>query len=374
VPWRGTAGRIDRQTVRVNAPATPPVDDAPVRLPAGRRWLRRLLLWGVVAAFVGLLVRLLSGITWSDVGDAIAKLAIWQILVLLVVVGFRAVLTAVPLRLLVPELGLVRALINDLSANLVATVSPAPSDLVLRIAMFRGWGIDPARGVTGLVLQSLLFYVARLWAPVLGFFLLLAALDTVDPVYAWAALTSGLLALGLMGALWIASRSQASARWLGALGARIVRRVRRRSAQVDDWPDRAAAFQVEAGGLLRKSAPIIGIDYAVLLLVEGLLLLLALRFVGVDPATAGAVLIVASFLCVYPLTGLPLLGLGVLDAALVALIASGSSADPDLLVAGVIVWRVAFQLVPLSLGAITLTQWRRAHPDRDGDDPPVGEE
>jgi hypothetical protein len=341
---------------------TPPIGDVPPRRPAGRRWVRRLLLWGVVAALVALLVRLLAGITWSDVGEAIAKLAWWQITMLLLVVGVRAVLTAFPLRLLVPELGLARALINDLSANLVATVSPAPSDLVLRIAMFRGWGIEPSRGVTGLVLQSLLFYVARLWAPVVGFLLLLVAVESADPVYGWAALTSGLLALGLIVGLWFASRSERSARALAGLGARIVRRLRPSTSDVADWPDRAAAFQSEAGGLLRRRAPVIGLDYAVLLMVEALLLLLALRFVGVDSSTAGAVLIVAAFLCVYPLTGLPLLGLGVLDAALIALIASGSGADPDELVAGVIVWRVAFQLVPLALGALTLTQWRRGHP------------
>jgi uncharacterized membrane protein YbhN (UPF0104 family) len=322
-------------------------------------WWRQLLVPVVVVAVLVLLATTLADINWSDVGAALSQLVFWQIVLLLLVVAVRQILTAVPLHLLVPELGLGRALINDLSANLVATVSPAPSDLVLRIGMFRAWKVDPKRGVTGLVLQSLLFYVTRLVAPVVGFGLLLLAIEDVDPVYGAAAVSSGLLALALAIGIRVAARSQGSARRLGALGVRIVRRVRPSTQGLDTWPDRAAEFQSEAGGLLRRRAPVIGLNYAVLLFVEATLLLLALRMVGITSTDASAVLIIAAFLCVYPLTGLPLLGLGVLDAALIALIYAGSNADPDDLVAGVIVWRVAFQLVPLALGALTLTQWRR---------------
>jgi len=58
------------------------------------------------------------------------------------------------------------------------------------------------------------------------------------------------------------------------------------------------------------------------------------------------------------MTALPLLGLGVLDAAIVSLIADRSAADTDGLVAALVVWRVFFQLVPLLLGAATVGLWR----------------
>jgi Lysylphosphatidylglycerol synthase TM region len=324
-----------------------------------RRWLVRGLTVVVALVLGFLLLQVLSDINWSDVRDAISRLTAWQAVVLLMVVATRQVLTAVPLWLLVPGLGLRRALVNELSANVVATVSPAPSDLVLRIAMFRAWGVDAERGVTGLVMQSALFYLARLLAPVLGFALLFVALEETDPVHATAAVTSGVLALGLAVGLWLVTRSGESARWLGVLGARIARRVRPGWDAVSAWPERLVDFQGTVSGMLRGRAAAVEGTYLMVLATEAVLLVLALRFVGVPASDASLMLIAGALFVVYPLTGLPLLGLGVLDAALVSLIVASGGADPDAVVAGVIVWRVGVQLVPMAAGALTLASWRR---------------
>jgi uncharacterized membrane protein YbhN (UPF0104 family) len=325
-----------------------------------KRFVRTAFLWVVVAVLAYLALRVLGRIDWADVGAALRQLSGWQIAALVVVVAVRQLLLAVPLALYVPGLGIARAAINDLSANLVATVAPAPSDIVLRLAMFKAWAIDQTRALTGLILQSLSFYVARLAAPVLGFGLLVRAVDEPDPLYATAALTSGLIAVALVVAVAIASRTPGTAAWLGGAGASIVRRIRPRTKGLAEWPARVVEFQRNGAHILGRRSPVVALDYLAVLIVEGVLMVLALRFVGASPAQASAVLIIAAFWCAYPLTGLPLLGLGVLDVAVIALLEETTTTDTDVLVAGLIVWRVCFQLVPLAVGALTLALWRRS--------------
>ena len=66
-----------------------------------------------------------------------------------------------------------------------------------------------------------------------------------------------------------------------------------------------------------------------------------------------------SFLVVYPLTALPLAGLGVLDATLVVAYTevAGVAAEPAI-VAALVLWRVVTILGALALGGISLGWWR----------------
>jgi uncharacterized membrane protein YbhN (UPF0104 family) len=68
---------------------------------------------------------------------------------------------------------------------------------------------------------------------------------------------------------------------------------------------------------------------------------------------------VCSFMVAYPLTGLPLMGAGVLDATYAALVSDHSALEATDLVAGLLVWRVAVQLVPVIVGLLTVVWWRR---------------
>jgi putative heme transporter len=86
-----------------------------------------------------------------------------------------------------------------------------------------------------------------------------------------------------------------------------------------------------------------------------LILIAALRFVGVsgsavDAFAAFAVAFWAG--AVFPITGS---GLGVVDAVLIAALIELSSASDDALVAAALLWRVFYSVIPLSVGAITLS-------------------
>jgi uncharacterized membrane protein YbhN (UPF0104 family) len=63
----------------------------------------------------------------------------------------------------------------------------------------------------------------------------------------------------------------------------------------------------------------------------------------------------------YPLTLFPLMGLGILDALLVAAWTQVAGVEYEArIVAGLIVWRVFSLLVPILLGVIAVTWWRRS--------------
>jgi hypothetical protein len=73
----------------------------------------------------------------------------------------RSSILAAPLALLVAGLSYLRAMISDVAAAAVATIAPAPGDVVLRLAMLRSWGIDTTDAASGLTVSTILFYLAR---------------------------------------------------------------------------------------------------------------------------------------------------------------------------------------------------------------------
>jgi hypothetical protein len=96
------------------------------------------------------------------------------------------------------------------------------------------------------------------------------------------------------------------------------------------------------------------------IMTDGFILFLSLRFVGITASDLSYAEIVSAFLLAYPLTILPLFGLGALDAIMIA--SWVDIAGPELestLLAGTIVWRTVTLGGTLALGAIATWMWRR---------------
>lgn len=317
----------------------------------------RALVWAALVVLLWYVVRVLRRVDWAAVGEAIALLSWWQAGVLLVLVVVRQLLSSAPLAFFTQGLGVRRAVANDLVGTLVATVTPAPADIVARAALFRAWGVDVGRGLAGLVLNSVLFYAVRLGAPVVGAVLMLWTVGDETAV-GWTAAVSGLAAAGVVVGLTIVFRGSASAAALGRWAGGLARRVRPTWPGPDDLERRLVEFHSNVADRWARFWGWASGSLALMVGVEALILVLALRFVGVGPSQAPLLVVVAAYLSVYLLTATPFLGLGVLDAALVALIADRSSASASSLVAGVIVWRVCVQLVPLLAGLVPLVALR----------------
>jgi len=316
-----------------------------------------LLRYAVIIAVVWYVVRLFRSVDWSEVGYAVTHLTWWEVLVLMLAVVVRQSTTAFPLSRLVPGLGFRRAVHNDLAATIVSTVAPNPSDVVLRMTMFRSWRLDTATSSAGLTLHTLLFYAARLLAPGLGF-VGIWIWSAYDSVLAWSAAVSVVSATAIAIGLVYALRAEGTARRLGVLLARLVRRVRPRTGDESVWGQRFVDFQTRSSAQMREHAWAVVGALLALLVVEPAIVVLGLTFTGVSMDVTLVMLVVFAFWIVYPLTALPMMGLGVLEAGLIALVTDHSSLDSTELVAGLVIWRVTAQLVPNLLGLLALAWWK----------------
>ncbi len=320
----------------------------------------------IVFVLVGLLalrivVSLVGSVDWARVASSFGRLSAWMAVPLLADLLLRQWLNAVPLAQYLPGLPLRRSLQNDLTANLMGTVAPPPADMVLRIAMFRSWGLDPVKGMAGVSLNMMTFYSVRFMVPVLGIALL--AFQGAERRQWVLAGLSAVIAAVLLSALLLLLRGDVFAAWMGRSAGRLVRRFRSKT-DPETWA--AAVVDVRSSsadalrrGLGRSITALVG-----MVLCDALLVFLALRFVGVDGGALSLVDVFAAFLLAYPLTIMPLFGFGVLDAVLLGtwVTIAGVAYEPEI-VAGLVVWRTVTILGPLLLGLLSFVVWRRRYGD-----------
>jgi hypothetical protein len=342
--------------------AEPVTDEAAIKYDASPppRWRAPLIMLGkilLVLAGVWLAVQALRQVDWQQVGDALARLTWWEIVVVAMIVAVRQTVNASTLVILVPKLKLSHALSTALSGTLIQTFTPPPADAVLRLSMLRSYGVETTRGAAALVLDTLVFYLARFVAPVIGLALALVAL-AVEPIQYWMALGGAVAAILLVLALMVISKGERAAGGFGRGAAVVVRRLRP-SVDPEAWAAALIRFQQESAaglfGRIGKATP----TMLAFIVVDGTVLVACLRFVGVPGEYVGYLAVLAALLSLYPLTIFPFAGLGVLDASLIVLVNAEGVADPADMVAAMVIWRAATLLLPLLPGLIALTNWRR---------------
>ncbi|GAA1559145.1 hypothetical protein GCM10009789_10680 [Kribbella sancticallisti] len=306
-----------------------------------------------------LILRLIRGIDWREVTHAVTHLAAWQAVLLLLLACLRLAILGGPLTLLIDGLGYRRALQNEVTAAAVATIAPDPSDVMLRLAMFRSWAIETTAAASGIALRTTIFYVLRLAAPVLGFIIFWAT-RSYQATFAWFAVLSGTAAVLLLGGLLFALRAASTAAMVGRLLGRILRRLRPAAGGPEEWSERLVGFQSHTASTMRERGALAGLLLLGFLMVETTVVVLGVAFVGGPPEPSAVLVIACCFLVVYPMTGLPMMGLGVLDATLVAFVTDHSTVVATDVVAGLVLWRLAVQFVPVIIGLATLAWWRRS--------------
>lgn len=338
--------------------AAPESEEAPSR--ASRYWriARPIVLLAVGLLAARIIIGLVGAIDWTSVWSAVRQLTLPGAILLLLVLLGRQAFNAVPLARFVKGLSQPRSMQNDLGAILVGTVAPPPSDVVLRVSMFRSWGIDPLEGMAGVTLNTLTFYVVRFSAPALG--LVLFAFIEAEAGHTWAAVGSAAIAVVILVALVSLSRGDRLARIIGLTAGRVASRFRH-EVEPQEWSSAVVEFRGRVGDRVRTGITPSLLALLCMVLAESLLLITALRLVGVDSAAVPTVLVLSTFLLAYPLTLFPLMGLGILDAVLVAAWTQVAGVDYEArIVAGLIVWRVFSLLVPILLGVIAVAWWRRS--------------
>jgi uncharacterized membrane protein YbhN (UPF0104 family) len=209
--------------------------------------------------------------------------------------------------------------------------------------------------------------IGRFVLPLLALLLLLLTGEANGTILLAGALSVVITVVaGIAGYFFL--RTESSARWLGAKAqgplAWVLAKLKR--DPIADFPGKAAELRLRALAILREGWMLGSTGVAANLLLTYLILLAALRFIGVSGAELSAADAFAAFAiafwagAVFPLTGS---GLGVVDAVLIAMLIELGSAPDDSLLAAALLWRVFYSVITLPLGALTLSRFRKANPE-----------
>jgi uncharacterized membrane protein YbhN (UPF0104 family) len=166
------------------------------------------------------------------------------------------------------------------------------------------------------------------------------------------------VAVAIIVTLILVARGEKFARIIGRRAALLAARFRD-DVDAEVWSDKVAGFRATMSTRLNRGLPPSLVALALMVVTDGLIVLLCLRLVGVGSSLLPVALVLGSFFVAYPLTALPLAGLGVLDAALVVAYTetAGADAEPEI-VAALVVWRVLTIIGTLILGALSFAWWR----------------
>ena len=327
-----------------------------VRAYAGRVFAFAL----VIGVFAFVLPRVAD---YGAVWDAISELSAGGIAALAVIAIVNMATFAPPWMAALPGLSFLHALVLSQASTAAASVLPGGDAVGIAISysMLRRWGFTVAQVTVGSAATT----VWNVFANVIFAVTAAALLATTGESHA---LLTTLAVIGtLAGAVAIvlfavALHDDGKARAIGSLVQRawnpVARLLRRQAAT--DWDERLVGFRHEAVGLLARRW--VSLTAATLAghLTVFLVLLVALRAVGVPSARLSFAEVFAAWALVRLITTVPLTpgGLGVVELGLTGALVTfgGNQAN---VVAAVLLYRVLTYVPPVATGGVCLLIWRR---------------
>ena len=313
----------------------------------------------VVVIFVGVLPRIadlsrvwatLVEMTWLEV-STLALAATWNLITYWILI----------MRTL-PGLGFTQAIVVTETSTAIANVLPGGQAFGLGLAysMYSSWGFRRSAIASSLVVSGVADLFAKLSMPLIALVFLALGSGTGAEMVTAAMVGAALLGGGVV-LFALALKSERSAHLVGEkLGSVASAFLRLRGhPRATGWGEGAARWRRETVQLLHGHWwEVIGaalLSHVSLFLV----LLIALRHVGVSSAEISWEEALGAFAVARLLTALPITpgGLGVIELGLIAaLVVAGGPEVP--VVAAVLVFRVLTYLVQIPFGAITYFLWR----------------
>jgi uncharacterized membrane protein YbhN (UPF0104 family) len=290
--------------------------------------------------------------TWLELGT-LSAIAAWNL------ASYWPMLTAVQ-----PELRLREAAVANLASTAISNTLPGGAALGVgtTLTMQRSWGIPVADTALATVVAGIWNNFAKLGMPIVALGLLVLSGDAGAGLTAAALVGLAVLAAAVI-ALTLLLRGEQVAGRVGGLAGRVVSgllRVIGRGPLVG-WDDAARRFRARTVGLLEHRWLRITVTTIVSHLSLFLVLLVALRHVGVSDAEVGWQQAFASYSFIRLLSAVPLTpgGLGVVELGLTAALGSGlPDATKNQVAAAVLVFRALTWFAPIPLGIASWLFWR----------------
>jgi uncharacterized membrane protein YbhN (UPF0104 family) len=337
----------------------------------GRRNMLRdiaIRVLGIAVVIVVLWLLFTRLVSWNDVAAAVRGLEAADWLLLVAVSAARLAIEPLLLMAATPKLRWPRALPGFLAPAAAASVVPGPSDLAARYAMYRSWGYSGAQTGASVILVFLYSTFAKVALPVVAAIVFLAfgrsnaQLETVA-IIAMGVLLGGVILIGLL------LRSESTARRLGhAAGTAAKRvtswfRITTPETFASDLAERAANLRDRTGDVVRSRTHLAAAAAVAGQVGLFAILLVSVRVVGIGSADLDWVAVFAAFALVQVLTSVPITpsGLGVAEAAYVALLTAESTSDlAGQIAAAAIIYRVFSWVILIPLGGIAWLWWSRS--------------
>jgi putative heme transporter len=261
-----------------------------------------------------------------------------------------------------PGLRWTQAMTLALSGTALTNTVPGGSGMGvgLTYAMLDSWGFSRGRSTLAVLITGVWNAFIKLALPVLALALIALQGDASRSRAAAGAVALVLLGVAVGGFAQMLRSDRAAAR-AGDLAERAANRARRlvRRPPVRGWVGATSKFRSRAGDLLGTRWPAITAAALVSHLSLYLVLLVALRHVGVGDAEVGWAQVLFVFATTRLLTAIRFTpgGAGVVEVLLIGgLVAFGG--DPSQVTASVLVFRALTWLVPVPLGVLAYLGWR----------------
>lgn len=263
---------------------------------------------------------------------------------------------------LMPGMGLRRGMSAWVASTAVSTTIPG-ADLVVRYGMYRSWGFAVERTMLGIVLSGLFDNIVKFSLPAIAVILFaLSGQDLGD--FVWLALIAlGVLIVGaivVVGMIrseaftqWLAERAEAVANWgLGKI----------KRDPVEGFSERVVGFRDLAVGIVKERGALALLFAALGKLWAYVILVLALRIVGLDSDILSLGQIFVVWVLVLLITSIPITpgGIGIAELAYIYFFTQLAGEQySDVIAAGIILFRLAQWFLPIPIGWASVGLWRR---------------
>ena len=306
---------------------------------------------------------LLKGIAFGQVWAAIRDLTGLELATLAAIAGWNLCTYAFVWMSVTPGLGFWQAMGMTQATTAVANTVPAGSAIGIGMTygMLGSWGYSRSRTTTAVLVSGVWNSFIKLGLPVLA--LALVALQGSaggGRVTAALAGIAGLVAAVVVFTLML--RSEEVARRFGLLAGRVASRLLRLVGRppVAGWELATVKFRARTVDLVERRWVAITATSLVSHLSLYLVLLAALRDVGVGDAEVGWAEVLAVFAFARLATAIPFTpgGAGLVEAVLIGGLVAAGGAKPQV-VAAVLIYRALTWLLPIPVGVGCYLWWRR---------------
>ena len=316
------------------------------------------IFWGVLPRIADFsqVWKTIGAMTWLEIAT-LALASAWNLFT------YWLVMIAV-----LPGLTLGRAALTNMSGAAVSNTLPGGGAIAvgLTYAMYSSWGFTPSQIALSVLVSGVWNDFIKLGLPVVAVALLAlqggASTGLLTAALAGVAMLAAAVALLGLG-LW---RHELAYRVGARLGV-LVSALRRpfNKPRVSHWGVSAVRIRSEAIDLLARRWGMLPVASLLSHTALFLVLLLALRHVGVSEKEVSWVHVLGAFAFMRLVTALPITpgGLGVAElSTTAALVLAGG--DREQVVAAVLVYRALTFLPPIPIGAVTYLMWRRSQSGR----------